>query len=96
MGRPFRECAVVKAYDGNGEFLEEDIVPLASFRVSGSLLLNSPTVRAARGIRFISLRTFDENGQRTDNETFTFNRRGERAPIYRRPDRSTIEDPDWV
>ena len=96
MGRPFRECAVVKAYDGNGEFLEEDIVPLASFRVSGSLLLNSATVRAARGIRFISFRIFDESGQRTHYEPMTFNRRGEQAPIYRRPDRSIIEDPDWV
>lgn len=97
MGRDFRYAAVVKAYDAGGAFLMEDIVPLESFRISGSYLLNSTEFRSARGIRFISFRVFDEDGNRAEQQSFCYNLQGEEVSgLHRRPDGTIIEDPDWV
>ena len=95
MGRSFESVAVVKAYDAQGEFVCEDIVPVDNFASSGSLLLNAAEARAARGIRFISFRLFDEAGNRTQARTMNYDVSGKEIPAnYRRPDGTIIEDVD--
>ena len=97
MGRTFRDVAVVKAYDVEGSFVTEDIVPVASFHTSGSILLNCAQTRATKGVRFISFRVFDEQGNRTDDDRVSYDSRGTQVEgLHRRPDGSIIEDCDWV
>lgn len=97
MGRSFKSVAVVKAYDAQGQFVCEDIVPSGSFAQSGSLLLNVASVRAARGIRFISCRLFDEAGNRVDAPSTHYDLAGnETRGNYRRPDGTIIDNCDWV
>lgn len=62
MGRPHKDVVVAVAFDAAGQKVSEDIVPRDNFVVSGSLLLNSATVRQTRGIRMISVRIFDDQG----------------------------------
>lgn len=94
MGRDFQSVAVVKAYDAQGKFVCEDIVPVDSFARSGSLLLDVAEVRAARGIRFISCRLFDDVGRRVAIRTLNYDLAGhETAANYRRPDGTIIEEP---
>ena len=64
MGREFFNQAVVKAYDSNGAFVCEEILPLAQFDDVGCELLISKERRVQRAIRFISVRTFDTAGKR--------------------------------
>jgi len=91
MGRPHREVAVIKAFDASSE-LAEEIIPLENFRIGGSIYLNSPHVRVARGIRMISLRLFDANGQRLSANLYYYARDGSRVDaLYRRPDGSIID-----
>ena len=97
MGRAFKGVAVVKAYSGDGRFICEDIVPLASFDHSGSLIMNVAQVRAARGIRFISLRRFDDEGRVAASMSRHYDLAGnETGGNYQRPDGSIIENVDWV
>jgi hypothetical protein len=97
MGRDFRNVAVVKAYDAQGVFVIEDIVPSASFDVSGSILLNVAEFRAARGIRFISFRRFNDAGVPIERASTWYDLHGSRVPgLHRRPDGTIIETPDWV
>lgn len=97
MGREFRNAAVVKAYDAAGAFVAEDIVPWASFAISGSILLNVAEYRAALGIRFISFRRFDDTGRRIEHESKCYDLNGREVPgFFKRPDGTIIENPDWV
>jgi len=64
MGRDFYSQAVVKAYGTDGDFVCEDILPLAQFDRDGAELLISKERRLKNGIRFISVRTFDSEGKR--------------------------------
>ena len=92
MGRPHKDVVVVVAHDAGGHVVTEDIVPRQSFAVSGSLLLNSPTVRQRDGIRLISVRVFDEQGVRLDSQMRYFGADG--APVealHRRPDGTIID-----
>ncbi|MBI2824212.1 MAG: hypothetical protein HYX69_05960 [Planctomycetia bacterium] len=79
MGRPFANTVVAKAYDADGNLLAEDLVPAESYAKLGSLLLNSDKVRAARGIRFISFRRFDESGNRVEQRTISYDLHGQLA-----------------
>ncbi len=97
MGRPFKNVAVIKAYDAKSQFVCEDIVPMASFDNAGSILLNVADVRAARGIRFISFRLFDASGNRIQFQSMSYDLKGEQVRHnYRMPDGTIIEDPNWV
>jgi hypothetical protein len=97
MGRAFRDVAVIKAYDAQGAFVCEDIVPSENFATSGSLLLNVAAVRAERGIRFISFREFNRSGVRTESQSFSYDANGQEVRAsYRRPDGTIIENVDWV
>jgi hypothetical protein len=97
MGRSFKPVAVVKAYDAHGSFVCEDIIPLENFANASSLILNLSEVRAARGIRFISVRRFDESGNRMEAKTFNYDLRGnEIRANHRRPDGTIIENADWL
>jgi hypothetical protein len=97
MGRPLKSVAVVKAYDAEGNFVCEDIVPSAEFAASGSMLFNDASVRAERGIRFISFRHFDGSGAKTHDQRLNFDLAGKEVrALYHRPDGTIIEDPPWV
>jgi hypothetical protein len=94
MGRSFISAAVVKVYDAGGNLIAEDIVPAESYGRSGSLPLNSHDVRAARGIRFISFRLFDQSGNRTEQRTASYDLDGQEiAGLHRMPDGIIIENP---
>jgi hypothetical protein len=93
MGRDFHSVAVVKGYAADGSFVTEDIVSLADFRASESRLLSSAQVRKKSGIRFISLRLFDESGARTEAKSLYYSLEGEPVEgLIRRVDGSIIED----
>lgn len=95
MGRDFRNVAVVKGYLADGCFVTEDVLPLASFHSNDSRLLSSAQVRQQNGIRFISLRLFDESGAKTEAKSLNYNLKGEPIEgLIRRPDGSIIEDAD--
>ena len=94
MGRQFTNAAVVKAYDAGGRLVAEDIVPTESYAKSGSLVLNSAETRAARGIRFISFRLFDESGSRVEQRGMSYDLQGHEVPgLHRMPDGTIIENP---
>ena len=92
MSRPHKDVVVVVAMDADGHSVREDIVPRHSFAASGSLLLNSATVRERDRIRIISVRVFDEQGVRLDSQMRYFGPDG--APVealHRRPDGTIID-----
>jgi hypothetical protein len=92
MGRPHREVAVICGFNSESERVVEDIVPLPSYRHAGSLLLNSEHVRQLQGIRFISVRIFDENGDRIEKFRKSYARDGREIPgLHRMPDGTIIE-----
>jgi hypothetical protein len=92
MGRAHREVAVVCGFNSNAEQVAEDVVPLASYRHTGSLLLNSEQVRQHQGIRFIAVRVFDENGDCIENFRKSYARDGREIPgLHRMPDDTIIE-----
>jgi hypothetical protein len=92
MGRPHKDVTVVIALNDRGEKIREDIVPNSSFERSGSLLLNSAPTRIQEGIRMISVRVFDVEGQRLKSELKYFSRVGLQVEaLHRRPDGSIIE-----
>ncbi len=92
MGRPHRNVAVVCAFDAASQAVAEDIVPLSSYRAIGSILLNSPHVRQAKGIRFISVRVFDESGRRIEDSRKSYALDGREIPgFHRMPDGTIIE-----
>ena len=96
MARDHRNVAVVNGFDADGNQVAEDVVPVTSYRVSGSILLNSPDVRRVKGIRFMSIRVFDENGNRIENFRKWYALSGlEAKPSHRRPDGSIIESLPW-
>ena len=96
MARDHRNVAVVIGFDADGQNIAEDIVPLPSYRVSGSILLNSPDDRRAKRIRFMSVRVFDEEGKRVEDFRKSYALDGrEVEAIYRRPDGSIIEKLPW-
>jgi hypothetical protein len=69
-------------------------IPAASNANFDSLLLNSKDARAAGGIRFISLRLFDEFGNRAEQRTTSYDLEGnEVAGLHRMPDGTIIENP---
>jgi hypothetical protein len=93
MGRDFRNVAVVKAYSAEGQFVAEEIISLVDFSASGSELINSAEVRRDCGVRFISLRLFDEAGNKVDSASYNFGNDGMAAKgLHRRFDGSIIED----
>ncbi len=95
MGRAHKDVTVVIGLDEGGEKVREDIVPNSSFAVSGSLLLNSATIRRRDGIRMISVRVFDPKGQRLKSELKYYSREGAQIDCFhRRPDGSIIEPGD--
>jgi hypothetical protein len=92
MGRPHREVAVVCGFNSKSEQVAEDIVPLPSYRHYGSLLLNSEHVRQRQGIRFISVRIFDENSDRIEEFRKSYAANGREIPrLHRMPDGTIIE-----
>ena len=93
MGRPQRDVVVIIAYDAAGHTVAEDIVPRRNFVVSGSLLLNSATIRQRDDIRMISVRVFDEHGVQLDREMRYFASDGVPVEaIHRRPDGTIVGD----
>jgi hypothetical protein len=96
MGRNHQNVAVVIGCDADGRQIAEDIIPVPSYRLSGSILLNSPDVRRVKGVRFISVRVFDEEGNRVENfgKSYALNGREVEA-LHRRPDGSIIEKLPW-
>ena len=96
MARDHRNVAVVIAFDTDGHGVAEDNIPVASYRVSGTILLNSPDVRRAKGIRFISTRLFNEEGHRIEVFGRSYASDGhEVEALHRRPDNSIIEKLPW-
>ncbi|HLJ11544.1 MAG TPA: hypothetical protein VKU82_10155 [Planctomycetaceae bacterium] len=92
MGRSHREVAVICGFDATSEQVAEDIVPLGSYRNAGSILLNSEQVRQHQGIRFVSVRVFDENGSRTEDfRKFYASDGREISGFDRMPDGTIIE-----
>jgi hypothetical protein len=95
MGRDFHDVAVVKGYAADGSFVTEDIVSLADFRATGTRLLTSAQIRRQSGVRFISLRLFDESGARTKANAFCYDLEGQPVEgLIRRADGSIIENSD--
>jgi hypothetical protein len=93
MARPHVEVAVVCAFDANSEQVAEDVVPLSSYRNAGSLLINSEHVRQHQGIRFISVRVYDEDGRRIEDFRKSYGQDGrENSGIHRMPDGAIIEE----
>ena len=92
MGRPHKDVVVVVAFDAGGHKVREDIVPRQSFNVSGSILLNSAPLRQKQKIRMASVRVFDVNGYRLDNQMRYFGPNGEPVQaLHRRPDGTIID-----
>jgi hypothetical protein len=95
MGREFQNVAVIKGYSADGSFVIEDVLPLTAFNANGSHLLISTQVRQENGIRFVSVRLFDESGVRIETKSLYYNLKGEPVEkLIRRPDGSIIEDAD--
>ena len=96
MGRNHRNVAVVIGFDAAGVKVAEDIIPVPSYRVSGSILLNSNDVRRVRGIRFISARVFNDDGIRIGDFCRSYGLDGQEVrALHRRPDGSIIEKLPW-
>jgi len=76
MGRDFKNQAVVKAYNADGDFLLEEILSLEIFDTEGSELLSNQQKRMDNSVRFISTRTFDENGHIRVDWRFRYDRNG--------------------
>jgi hypothetical protein len=93
MGRPHQNVAVVTLYNASLKVLGEEIIPLANFRSTGSIYVNSPHVRRAKGIRYISLRLFEsEPGIPVGRSTHCYALDGREVPtLHTRPDGSIIE-----
>jgi len=92
MGRPHKDVTVVIALSESGEKVREDIVLNSSFTLSGSLSLNSATTRKREGIRMISVRVFNAEGQRVKSELKYFSLEGAQVEAFhRRPNGSIIE-----
>ncbi len=95
MGRPHKAVTVVIAMDAHGKTLSEDIVPNSNFIVSGSLMLNVADARRTKGVRMISVRSFNDSGQKTTQELRYYGQDGRQVePFHRRPDGSIIEVPN--
>jgi hypothetical protein len=92
MARDHRNVAVVIGFGAESQQIAEDIMPLPSYRLSGSILLNVADVRRAKGIRFISVRLFDDVGKRIEQfgKSYALDGREVEA-LHRMPDGSIIE-----
>jgi hypothetical protein len=96
MGRDHRNVAVVIGFDAAEIMIKEDIIPLDSYRISGSILLNVPVYRRTQQVRFIAVRLFDDAGKRIEIFGKCYGLDGhEVSGLHRRPDGSIIEHLPW-